>query len=468
MIVRPLLSLSRHAARLLTTTVTAKEVNESAAAPPPPLLSDERIIVPPDYNRWLQLIPACLSGLSVGTYAVVPGVLGPHMCRAQGVVAQASNDFAFSSIPPVALSAGLTCGAASILLAPYVHRIGTRRLALLGSVLFPAGQMALTAAAVAANSLPAMSVSVGLLGGLGFYCIYPQIPPLLTTRWFPDRKGLAVSIYFTAFGSGLLLGAPTMEMILKRFRVAPERLGGLDCLSSSSSEYKYVVATGACGERLVDLGDGVQRVVVLATSRDLATSGFAGQEEGVYLISDASSNGVVQALLVLAALNFGLLQVAAWSYRLPSLVQTAAHERTLKQQQQQQQEQDRLPVEDVGPPPASAAPLDGVSLAHAQCTPHMLLLALSTLGICASGLPFLSVGKLIVQVTTRRLLPCPHGPNAPTHTHSPLPLPIPLTHPQSSRAHAEPWLLLPPRRMSSQLPTCQAPASRQPLPASQL
>jgi hypothetical protein len=36
-----------------------------------PILSDERIKVEGDYNRWLQLAPACATGLAVGTYAAV-------------------------------------------------------------------------------------------------------------------------------------------------------------------------------------------------------------------------------------------------------------------------------------------------------------------------------------------------------------------------------------------------------------
>ena len=31
---------------------------------------------------------------------------------------------------------------------------------------------------------------LSLLGGLGFFCGYPQLPPFMT-RWFPDRRGLA-------------------------------------------------------------------------------------------------------------------------------------------------------------------------------------------------------------------------------------------------------------------------------------
>ena len=95
-----------------------------------PLLSDERIQVPHDYNRWLQLLPASLSGLSIGTYLATPTVLGPLVCRAQGVLAQTPSDFAMTAIPTCAVLGGVTVATASVLLAPYAARIGTRRFAL--------------------------------------------------------------------------------------------------------------------------------------------------------------------------------------------------------------------------------------------------------------------------------------------------------------------------------------------------
>jgi MFS family permease len=167
----------------------------------------------------------------------MPGVLGPHLCRAQGVVAQAANDFAFSAVPPTAVLAGVTSGVVGLLMAPHIHKIGTRRVALLASVLFPAGMFALPAAAVALNSWPAFASSAALVGGVGFYCIYQQIPPLLSARWFPDRKGLAVSLYFTSFGSALLLYTPVIERLLAAFRVAYDAAAPLTLRLSLDASY---------------------------------------------------------------------------------------------------------------------------------------------------------------------------------------------------------------------------------------
>ena len=66
----------------------------------PGLFEPKRIIAPQEYNRWMQLIPCAASGLSFGTIVAVPSLLGPLMCRAQGVVAQAPTDFTMGALLP--------------------------------------------------------------------------------------------------------------------------------------------------------------------------------------------------------------------------------------------------------------------------------------------------------------------------------------------------------------------------------
>ena len=147
-----------------------------------PILSDERIKVEGDYNRWLQLAPACATGLAVGTYAAVPGVLTPYIARAHGVVAATACDFTASSVPQILTFAGITTGLLSIVLAPYASVIGTRRLAFVGSIGFPAGFYGISALAVHANSLPLYMFSQIAIGGVGFYCLYPQVSQPQTAR----------------------------------------------------------------------------------------------------------------------------------------------------------------------------------------------------------------------------------------------------------------------------------------------
>jgi MFS family permease len=200
----------------------------SPAAASASFLSDDRIRVDPSYNRWLQLVPACVAGVGIGTYASVPAVLGPFVCRAQGVVAQAPTDFAMSDLLPVATMMPLVAGLAAATLASQSEQFGHRRLAFVCSFLYPSAVYGLSALAVNAASLPLFAASYALLGGLGFYCGYPQLPPFLASTWFPDRRGLVVSIYMTSFGSGMLFAVPVLQALLAHFRAAPVRLGGLD------------------------------------------------------------------------------------------------------------------------------------------------------------------------------------------------------------------------------------------------
>ena len=359
-----------------------------------PILSDERIEAAPGYNRWLQLVPASISGLSIGTYLATPAVLGPHVSRAQGVVAQLPNDFELSAIPTAAVMGGITCAVASIALAPHVASIGTRRFALTASVLFP-GAMACQALATQLNSWPAYAFSTTIIGGLGFYCVYPQMPAFLATKWFADgRAGLAVSIYFTAFGSGLFVATPFLEHVLATFRVPPTRLGGLDLLTSDA------MSAGASGERLLTSTSGETVACIAATARDLASSGFGGLEEGVFLLD--GSNGASEALLSLAALNATLLTISAWGFRLPAQATVAAkatgsspatasdHPSAIATSS------DGAQSTDEAPPAIAPPPTHGMTLADAQLTPQMWLLGLSTFGLAASALPFLSVGKLMM------------------------------------------------------------------------
>ena len=41
-----------------------------------------------------------------------------------------------------------------------------------------------------------------------------QIPPHLSTKWFADRKGLVVSLYFTVFGSSLAISSVVIHKFL--------------------------------------------------------------------------------------------------------------------------------------------------------------------------------------------------------------------------------------------------------------
>ena len=250
--------------------------------------------------------------------------------------------------------------------------IGHKRMALLFSVAFPSTVYALSAAAIYANSFPAFVVSYGVLGGLGFFCGYPQLPPFLSSKWFPDRPGLALGIYFSAFGMSVPLIRPVLQEVLAHYREPPVRLGGLEEIS---------VTLGEHGETLA-MVDGRLSEVVKATATDLVRTGFSGLEEGVFVIG-TGSNGVCETMVVMGGGIFAMLQLAAWSYRLPQ-------EGWQPFKAKEKKEVVVVAAEDL-------TSTRDVTVSEAKATPTFFLLLAGSTGVCMTGLPFLQMQSLLVN-----------------------------------------------------------------------
>eukprot|EP01047_Picozoa_sp_COSAG01_P062179 COSAG01_NODE_7870_length_3014_cov_8.008233_3_plen_550_part_00 len=336
----------------------------------PPFWSDDRIKVGEDYNRHLQLFPACLAGVAIGSYGAVPAVLSPLVLCAQGVVAPAPSDFVFGLLMPATSLMPMVAGVAAFTMGGL--NIGHRRMALLFSVAYPTSVYVISAAAIHVHSFPAFVVSYGLLGGLSFFCGYPQLPPFISNTWFHDRKGFYLSVYFSAFGASLIVANPILQALVSHFRAPPVRLGGLEEVSITLGEH---------GESLAMVDDTLCEVV-RATSADLMKSGFASTlEEGVFVLG-TGSNGACEAMAAMGGGVFVVLQLAAWSYRLPASGRWKSPEPI---------------IEENG---TSATPKPGthdITLSEARRTPNFYLLLAGSTGVCMAGLPFLQVGKIMVN-----------------------------------------------------------------------
>lgn len=91
-------------------------------------------------------------------------------------------------------------------------KIGPRRMAMLGGVLFSIGYL-VAAAALQWKSLLLFYVGYGLLGGIGLGLGY--VTPVATvSKWFPDRKGLATGMVIMGFGLGALLMSKVLAPLL--------------------------------------------------------------------------------------------------------------------------------------------------------------------------------------------------------------------------------------------------------------
>ncbi|WP_446830710.1 L-lactate MFS transporter [Candidatus Foliamicus sp.] len=82
-------------------------------------------------------------------------------------------------------------------------RLGPRRLALTGSLLFCGGYI-IASGALWLDSIPLFYIGYGVIGGAGIGLGY--VTPVATVaKWFPDRKGLMTGIVVMGFGVGALL-----------------------------------------------------------------------------------------------------------------------------------------------------------------------------------------------------------------------------------------------------------------------
>ena len=327
----------------------------------------------------MQLLPSSMTGLAIGTYATIPTVLGPSLCKVQGVVASAHTDFTMSMLLSTTTLMPLTAGTAAVLLGTRVADMSMRRLSIFSSVAFPTGLFLLPAAAVHANEYYAFMLSYGLIGGLGFFTSYHQINPHLAARWFPSRhQGLALSIYFTAFGGGALIGVPVLRALLAHFRHAPTRLGSLSEITTTVGDH---------GQRIVTI-DGVDHECIAATARDLAESGFGSGsmvEEGIFLLDGSGSSGACETMVCTGAAVFTLMHAAAWAYRQPHPQGSPPLAATTTQ---------HAKPEATGDGGRVGADL---SFAEAVRTPHFYLLAAGSLGISVTGLPFLHAGTFMIN-----------------------------------------------------------------------
>ena len=312
------------------------------------------------------MAPICMAGVAIGFYALPAAALGPALCKVQGVVAQAATDFSMSALVPTTTLMPLTAGVLASALAQKSEGLGVRRLALAASTLYPVGVFVLPGIAVQLNSFPAFALSYVAVGGVGFFCAYPQQTPH-GLRWFPDRPGVAVSLFNVSFGLGLVVGVPVVQKIVSAFKVAPSRLGSL--------EEVLMAESGPNGERMALVG-GQATEVVLATQRDLDMSGFSHLSEGVYLLD--GSNGAAETMICVGGLAGVCLQLAMWSYRLPAkgLVPGAPPAAA---------DAAEAPAASTYPP-ASKPPAGCMTLEEAMRTPHLYLLALSTVASSPSPL----------------------------------------------------------------------------------
>lgn len=96
----------------------------------------------------------------------------------------------------------------------YIEKYGPRKIALLGAVFVGLGWFL----ASFATSPWMLILLYGVIGGLGVGIAY-NCPIVTSTRWFPDRRGLAVGLTVLGFGFSAAIVGPLADFLVANFGV---------------------------------------------------------------------------------------------------------------------------------------------------------------------------------------------------------------------------------------------------------
>ncbi|MEM2589033.1 MAG: OFA family MFS transporter [Candidatus Bathyarchaeia archaeon] len=96
----------------------------------------------------------------------------------------------------------------------YIEKYGPRKITLIGAVLVGLGWCL----ASFANSPLTLTFLYGVAGGLGVGLAY-NCPIVTSTKWFPDRRGLAVGLTVLGFGFSAAIVGPLADFLASKFGV---------------------------------------------------------------------------------------------------------------------------------------------------------------------------------------------------------------------------------------------------------
>lgn len=266
------------------------------------LLTKERIVAEPGFNRW-KVPPASIAiHLCIGSvYAW--SIFNLPLTRAFGVVAPASNDWSLQDVTWIFSVAIVALGLSAAFAGRWLEKVGPRMVGVVAAICWGGGFL-IGALGIYLHQLWLLYLGYGVIGGCGLGLGY--VSPVSTLiRWFPDRRGMATGMAIMGFGGGAMIGAPLKRFFIQWFYEAPEYLGTIDQLTLITQ----------AGRRFVERA-GEQLEVVVIGANDVASMIVPGPE-GIYLVGTGSV-GVAQTFLVLGALYFVVMIIAAFAYRVPA------------------------------------------------------------------------------------------------------------------------------------------------------
>ncbi len=265
-------------------------------------LSKSRIIAPPGFNRWWVPVASVAIHLCIGSvYAW--SIYNPPLTRLHGVVTPAAGDWSLSQVTWIFSVAIVFLGLSAAFAGRWLEKVGPRMVGTVAACCWGGGYL-IGGVGILTHQLWLLYLGYGVIGGCGLGLGY--VSPVSTLiRWFPDRRGMATGMAIMGFGGGAMIGAPLKRFLIETFYQAPEYLGASNQLTLVTEAGRRFVEQA--GERLE---------VVVIGANDLAGMLVPGPE-GVYAVGTGSV-GVAQAFLVLGAVYFVIMLLAAFSYRIPA------------------------------------------------------------------------------------------------------------------------------------------------------
>lgn len=98
----------------------------------------------------------------------------------------------------------------------FIDRLGPRKVMVVGGIVVGIGWI-LTSFA---SSIWMVFATYGIIGGAGVGIVYGG-PVSVATKWFPDRKGLAVGLSLLGFGASAFVTAPVAKMCITNYGCLP-------------------------------------------------------------------------------------------------------------------------------------------------------------------------------------------------------------------------------------------------------
>jgi MFS family permease len=212
------------------------------------LLGRDRIVARPGFNRWL-VPPAALAihlciGMAYG-FSVFWLPLQTALSKAAGTAiptcAGKADTFGQKLLGTATALTATNCewtqfdlgwmytlffvllGTSAAIWGGWVERAGPRKAGVVAAFCW-CGGMAIAALGIYWHQLWLMWLGSGVIGGIGLGLGY--ISPVSTLiKWFPDRRGMATGMAIMGFGGGALIGSPLAAMLINGFSASVPYVG---------------------------------------------------------------------------------------------------------------------------------------------------------------------------------------------------------------------------------------------------